>query len=176
MAENTSNPVPEKKNDKNIKPRFNTNWIFFIVIASIILFEIIYGRNSSQNATPRQLKDMIANRDIERLVVVNKEQAEIYLKKEAIESGRYPGVEIKGKGIGLQVPKPQYTYNIGDISNFEPFIEEEQKKAGIEEKDWIYTENSSALLAYFSCTPYCCLAVLYAKDGGGGRWRSRRYF
>jgi len=33
---------------------------------------------------------MIANHDIEKIVVVNKEQAEIYLKKEALESGRYP--------------------------------------------------------------------------------------
>lgn len=140
MAENNNNPIPDKRNDKNIKPRFNTNWIFFIVIASIILFEIFYPRNSSQNATPNLLKEMIANHDIEKLVVVNKEQAEIYLRKEAVESGKYPGVSNTGKGIGFQVPKPQYTYNIGDISSFEPFIIEAQKNAGYDEKDLIYPE------------------------------------
>jgi ATP-dependent metalloprotease FtsH len=38
------------------------------------------------------------------------------------------------------VPKPQYTYNIGDISNFEPFILDAQKTAGYSEKDLIYPE------------------------------------
>ncbi len=141
MAENTNNPLPDKKNDKNIKPRFNTNWIFFAVIGAFILFEILFSGNSSQNATKRQLIDMLANRDIERLVIVNKEQAEIYLKEEAIKSGRYPGVTNTRKGIGLQIPKPQYTYIIGDISNFETFITEEQKKAGINENDWILPDN-----------------------------------
>ena len=42
--------------------------------------------------------------------------------------------------MGLQVPKPQFTYNIGDISNFEPFIIEAQKRAGYVEKDFIYPE------------------------------------
>ncbi len=141
MAENTNNPIPDKKNNKNVKPRFNTNWIFFGVVAIIILFQVFFPRDSSQNATTRQVIDMIANRDIEKIVVVNKETAELYLKKEAIESGRYPGIVNKGKGLGLQVPKPNFTFTIGDISSFETFIKEEQKKAGIDEKNWIFPEN-----------------------------------
>ena len=81
---------------------------------------------------------MIANRDIEKLVVINKEQAEIYLKKEALESGRYPKVPKPGTGFGMSVPKAHYTYNIGDISNFEPFLLDAQKNAGYTDKELIY--------------------------------------
>jgi AFG3 family protein len=42
--------------------------------------------------------------------------------------------------MGLQVPKPHFTYNIGDISNFEPFIIETQKNAGYKESEFIYPE------------------------------------
>ena len=38
------------------------------------------------------------------------------------------------------MPKPNYTYNIGDIGNFEPFLIEAQKGAGYTDKDLIYPE------------------------------------
>ena len=93
-----------------------------------------------QKTTTSEIKEMIANHDIEKVVVVNKEQAEIYLKKEALESGRYPKLPKPGTGFGCSMPKPNYTYNIGDISNFEPFILEAQKTAGYTEKELIYPD------------------------------------
>ena len=122
MTENTNNnQVPEKKPDKNIKPRFNTNWIFAILAVSLILFSFFNNGKSVQQTTTSEIKEMIANRDIEKIIVVNKDQAEIYLKKEALESGRYPKLPKPGTGFGMSLPKPNFTYNIGDISNFEPF-------------------------------------------------------
>lgn len=138
MTENSNKKVP----DKNIsgKPKFNTNWIFAILAVSIILVEILFSGKSSQKATTNMLKDMIANRDIESMIVVNKEQAEIYLKDTAVESGRYENLPKPGSGVGLRVPKPHFIYNIGDISNFEPFLIETQENAGYEETELIYPE------------------------------------
>ena len=137
---NTNNQGAEKKPDKNIKPRFNTNWIFAILAISVILFQLIYGSKTVEKTTTSEIKEMIANRDIEKVVVVNKDQAEIYLKKEALESGRYPKMPKPGTGWGVSLPKPNFTYNIGDISNFEPFLLEAQKNAGYTEKDYIYPD------------------------------------
>ena len=83
---------------------------------------------------------MIASRDIEKITVVNKDVAEIYLKKEALESGRYPKQPKPGTGFGMSEPKPNFTYNIGDMSTFEPFILEAQKSAGYTEKELIYPD------------------------------------
>jgi cell division protease FtsH len=140
MADSANNPGQANKGDKNIKPRFNTNWIFLILAGSIILFEVFFSSKPVQKATTSMIKDMVANRDIEKLIVVNKDQAEIYLTEEAVKSGRYKDLPKQGTGFGLQVPKPHYTYNIGDISSFEPFILETQKNAGYEDKDLIYPE------------------------------------
>jgi cell division protease FtsH len=139
MADNTNRTTPDK-NDKNAKQRFNTNWIFAILAVAIILFEIIFSGKSVQKATTSMIKDMFLNHDIEKLVVINKDQAEIYLSKAALESGRYPDLPKSSGGIGFQAPKPQYTYNIGDISNFEPSILEVQKNAGYADKEIIYPE------------------------------------
>lgn len=141
MAENTNNnQVPEKKPDKNLKPRFNTNWIFAVLAVSLILFSLFNNGKAVQQTTTSDIKAMIANHDIEKIIVVNKDQAEIYLKKEALESGRYPKAAKPGAGFGLSVAKPNFTYTIGDISNFEPFILEAQKNAGYSEKELIYPD------------------------------------
>jgi len=135
-----NNQAPGKKPDKNIKPRFNTNWIFAILAVSLILFSLLNNTKSVQQTTTSGIKGMITNRDIEKIIVVNKDQAEIFLKKEALESGRYPKLPKPGSGFGISVPKPNYTYNIGDISSFEPFILEAQKTAGYTDKELIYPE------------------------------------
>ncbi len=83
---------------------------------------------------------MIANHDIDKIIVVNKDQAEIYLKKKALESGRYPKVPKPGTGFGIALPKPNFIYNIGDVSNFEPFLLQTQKDAGYQDKEIIYPD------------------------------------
>jgi ATP-dependent metalloprotease FtsH len=142
MAENTTNnnQGPDKKPDKNIKPRFNTNWIFAILAASVIIFQLVSGGKTVQKTTTSEIKEMIANHDIEKITVVNKDQAEIYLTQIAKESGRYPNLPKSGNGLGMTLPKPNFTYNIGDISSFEPFILEAQKSAGYSEKELIYPD------------------------------------
>ena len=138
---NANNQGAEKKPDKNSKPRFNTNWIFAILALSVILFQLFYGGKTVEKTTTSEIKKMIEHRDIDKLVVVNKEEAEIYLKKEAIESGRYPKLQKPGTGFGIStVAKPNYVYNIGDISNFASFIEETQKIYEYAEGERIYPD------------------------------------
>jgi cell division protease FtsH len=143
MAENlnnNNNQGPEKKGDKSLRPRFNSNWIFAILAVSLILFQVFYSGKPVQSTTTSKIKEMIASRDIDKIVVVNKEKAEIFLKKAAVESGKYPDVPKPGSGFGMSVPKADYTYNIGDIGNFEPFLIEAQKGAGYDDKEIIYPE------------------------------------
>ena len=139
MADNNSTS-PEKKNDKNVKPRFNSNWIFAILAVALILFNLVFTGNTSQKATTNMIKDMITNHDIKSLVVVNKDQAEIYLTEVAVKSGRYTKLPKPTGGFGLQVPKPHFTYMIGDIASFEPFIMDAQKSAGYTDKELVYPE------------------------------------
>jgi len=134
------NQGPDRKLDKNLKPKFNSNWIFAILAISILIFQIMYGGKSSDKTSLNEIRDMIINRDIDKIIVVNKDQAEIYLKKEALSSGRYPKLKKDGSGMGLSAPKANFSYNIGDLSNFLTYIKETQKSAGYEEKDLINPE------------------------------------
>ena len=56
---------------------------------------------------------MIENRDIQKIVVVNKDKAEIYLTPEAIESGRYPEASTSTGPFSIaQGPRFQLQYCI----------------------------------------------------------------
>lgn len=138
--DNNFNQGGDKKLDKNQKSRFNSNWIFAILAVSIIAFQLLYSGKSPKKATTSMIQEMIAKHDIEKLVVVNKDYAEIYLKKEAIDSGRYPDIPKSGGGFGFSTVKPSFVYTIGDISKFETFIDDSQKSAGYAEKDFIYPD------------------------------------
>lgn len=181
MAENENkNKGPLKSPEKNLKPKFNSNWIFAILIVSFLAINLFYGGKTSPKVQTRELKEMITNRDIERLVIVNKEIAEIYLKKEAIESGRYPDLPKNNGGrIGFGVPKPNYTHNIGDLATFEEFLLQEQKAAGYNDKEIIFPETEKRT-NYFGeilgwTLPFIILIFLWmfmmrrmAGGGGGG--------
>jgi AFG3 family protein len=140
--DNNINQKSDKKPDINISPKFNSNWIFGIIAISIIAFYILSNGKSVPKTTTGQLKEMILHKDIEKIIVVNKEKAEIYLKKEAIESNRYPDLAKPGNGFGFSALKPNYTINIGDLSKFETMIYDTQKNAGhAEDKDFLYPES-----------------------------------
>ncbi len=141
MENNDDNKNTGNKADKNLKPRFNSNWIFLIVALAFIAVNFLYVGKTVQKTTTSGMKEMIASRDIEKIIVINKEEAEIYLKKEALESGRYPKVPKPGTGFAtISTPKPHFSYTIGDISSFEPFILEAQKNAGYTDKELIYPD------------------------------------
>jgi cell division protease FtsH len=141
MAENTNNnQAQDKKPDKNGKPRFNTNWIFAVLAVSLILFSLFNNGKAVQQTTTSEIREMIKNHDIEKIIVVNKDQAEIYLKKEALESGRYPKLQKPGTGFGILAPKPNFTITIGDLSSFISDFKEYQKSAGYSDTELISPE------------------------------------
>lgn len=140
MDNSENNKSGDKQSEKNLKPHFNSNWIFLAVAIVFIAINLLYTGKSVQKATTGDLKQMIAKRDIEKIVVVNKEQAEIYLTPVALESDRYPKVPKSGTSFGMSVPKAHFSYNIGDISNFESFLLDAQKNAGYSDKELIYPD------------------------------------
>jgi ATP-dependent metalloprotease FtsH len=141
--EDYTNQGSEKKSDKNLKPKFNTNWIFAIIAVSILVFQFIFNSKPAEKITTGELKEMLTNRDVENIVVVNKDYAEITIKDAAVKAGKYPKLPKGSSNFGLTTAKPILIYNIGDQSKFETLIYDTQKAAGFDEKDkdFIYPES-----------------------------------
>ena len=125
-----------------MKPRFNSNWIFAIIALSILAFQFIFNSKPEEKITTVELKEMLVNHDVESIVVVNKDYAEITIKDAAIKAGKYPKLPKPGNNFGLSTTKPVLIYNIGDQNKFESLIYDTQKAAGIDDKELIYAENT----------------------------------
>ena len=132
----------ENKNDKPVKPKFNSNWIFAILVISVFAIQILFSGKSTQKAGQREIEQMVMHHDIEKVVVVNKDRAEIYLKADSLKSGRYPDFAAQ-KGFGFQTSKPQYYHTFGTVELFEKFFSDIQTKAGYSEDEWIHPEYTT---------------------------------
>ncbi|MCD4731881.1 MAG: ATP-dependent zinc metalloprotease FtsH [Bacteroidales bacterium] len=118
-----------------------------------------------------ELKVMLSSQDIEKIVVVNQEEAEIYIK-EKINESKYE--EVKDKG-GLSGTNPHYVYNIGSYDTFKEDIERAQE--GIQDPIYIRNEKrhnwSGEILSWI--LPLLILIVVWvvimrmmSRGGAGG--------
>lgn len=95
------------------RPRFNIFWIYGL-IGLIIVGWFLMGNNSSPVTTDWDTaREMIAAGDVQKVVVVNKDVAEFYIKTEEVakyaEDKKYRNIPAVG---------PQFAVTIGSVDSF----------------------------------------------------------
>jgi ATP-dependent metalloprotease FtsH len=104
---------------KNPKPKFNAVWIYVILAVLFLGLQIFnVKKNITEVQWSRFADEMIKNNEIEKIVVVNKEKAEIFLRPEVIESGKYPSFNKKNLTTPSVSKGPHFYLNIGDLEMF----------------------------------------------------------
>lgn len=116
-----NNPIPKKPN----MPKFNFYWVYGI-IAVVFLALWLMPRDFAKKTTWFDVRNnMLLTHDVERIMVVNKERAEVFIKKSALSNAKYK--EVKGQGSFAQELGPHYYFEIGDLQQFEKNMDEVQK-------------------------------------------------
>ncbi len=141
MADSKKADKTKGKTDKDGKPsgkpKFNAYWIYGAVAVSILGFQLIFSGSGIEEITWQRLeREMIKSRDVEKIVVVNKEKAEIYIKPDLLSSDRYSDVDSHGFG-GIPNNGPHYSYTIPSVEVFSASIDEAQKKYNYNESEII---------------------------------------
>ena len=83
-------------------------------------------------------QNMLSQYDVEKIVVINKETAEIYIKQERLSDEKYKDIF---KSISFNKTEPQYVIKIGSVDSFENKLEKAQQNFSPEEKIEIKYEN-----------------------------------
>ncbi len=115
-------PTPNKKG-------FNFYWIYG-AIAVMLFFMFFYSGDENQKQINwKEFEEkMFAQGDVEKISVVNKEIAEIYITEQALENDtNYKDVSKNTWGGGLN-KGPHYNFNIGSVDNFEEKLEEAKQR------------------------------------------------
>lgn len=125
------NETNDKKPENGInkpkisKPKFSFYWIYALLALLIIGLQFMNNWGTSPKSIGKgELNEMIKNQDVERLVLVNKEFAEIYIKKDKLNLEKYKAVRPDDT---FGSDRPQYIFTIGSVEAFEKDITDLQQ-------------------------------------------------
>ena len=147
------------ENKKNTpKFSFNSFWIYIpIALLFIGLSFFNSGNMGSSDLSKNEFTKILNENDIERILVVNKSFAEIYIKDQASQKEQYKKVmnnPFHRKGGAL------YTYNFGDLQNFEKDLQEFKVRNNLN-FDLKNRERTSFLDSIISFLPFILLIVIW---------------
>lgn len=125
-------------------PKFNLSWIYMLVAIGLL------GIYVARNLGPRRVINwadfevMAKNGDVDKLVVVNKTEGYVYIKKEKLGQGPY--TDISPNDQTIDPTKPHFVFNIGPSEVFRDNLKDlndalvKEKKAKVQtdyqDKPW----------------------------------------
>ncbi len=121
MADKENKFVPPKSK----KPKFSFYWIYAILAIVFITIQVMNYNSTVKEISWPKLEEFLIKQDIEKIVIVNKEQAEIYIKKEKIlHDTTFKEFNKKGFGTGSVTTNPQYFYQVGSEEIFHGLLKD----------------------------------------------------
>jgi cell division protease FtsH len=131
----------EKGKDKGLKkpklPKnsFNFYWVYAIILVVFLAMSLFDFNVSSIKTNWQEFETkMLRSGDVEKLVVVNKENAEVYIKQIALSKPQYKDVPKKSWGSNKNLG-PHFTFEIGPPEAFEKKLQDAQ--VGVPDADRI---------------------------------------
>ena len=113
MAEKMNKPGnPGGPNKPGNKPKFNTYWIIGIVLVALVAMQFLNNTGSMVETDSNSFFEMLRAGDVEKIVIVNKEKVEIYIKPEKLSDAKYSEVNQKRQNSMLGQNLPQYYFTI----------------------------------------------------------------
>lgn len=120
-----ANQTKDSKNKKDKKPdlkkpKFSPYWIYGSIFVIFLALQLSGGSSFSQTKKTSQaeFENYLRQGDVQKVEIVNKKIAKVYLTQEA----KLDGVHSKNKPNGLLTPganDPTYEFEFGDLQNFE---------------------------------------------------------
>ncbi|MCP9201396.1 ATP-dependent zinc metalloprotease FtsH [Gramella sp. GC03-9] len=135
-----ANQKPKKKLDPK-KPKFSAYWIYAVIIIIFLGINFFGGGGFSEPAktNPAEFKDFLENGDVKKVEIINRNLARVYLTDEAKQK------DIHKKNMDPELfstgESPTYTFQFGDLQNFENDINEIKKENNL---DTVVTYDTSS--------------------------------
>ncbi|MEW7279437.1 ATP-dependent zinc metalloprotease FtsH [Aquimarina sp. 2201CG1-2-11] len=132
-----------KKTEPNKKPKFSAYWIYAIIIIGFFALNMIGGNGfgSAPTTSPSEFQTFLKNGEVEKVVIINRRKAKVFLTPEAKASDKHR--KNKNKSILPTSPSdPDYQFEFGDLQNFENQINTIKGENGITAKVSYDTESN----------------------------------
>jgi AFG3 family protein len=166
-------------NKKNEGGGFNFYWIYGIILIALLALNFVDNTSVGPKKITFQKfeNEMLQTKDIQRVVIVNKEIAEVYIKATSLTKPAYKNVNKK-KNVFTGEYEPQFQFNIGSIESFDKKLEVAQQAFAPQDKIEVGYEKHTDMFGdfLFSWGPIILLIVfsiiimrkMTGGMGGGG--------
>lgn len=161
-------------NKKNApKFSFSSFWLYIPIIVILLGLSFFNSGNlGSRNITKNEFTKILQANDINEIVVENNNVAQIFLKPEALKKEEHKKL---ADSPFYRKGSPLYTYNFGDLQNFENEINKEKEEKNLD-FDKVNVERTSMMDTIISFLPFILLIVIWlffmrrmsGAAGGGG--------
>lgn len=162
------------KDDNNLMKQFNFKfnfyWVYGVIFALIIGYQLLNSSEMSSNKlTENQFTTILNDNDIDKILIINNDVAQLTIKKEALEKEFY---KKKQNPSFLNQGAPVYIYDFGDLSNFENNLKEAKKEHSLD-FDTATDTRTSFLDSIMVWLPFIFIIGLWIffmrrMSGGGG--------
>jgi cell division protease FtsH len=160
----------DKENKSNMpKFKYSSYWIYgaiFLVLIGIQFFNS--GDLASKNISKNEFYKILNENDIDKILVVNKNLAHIFIKKESLEKDPYN--KLKNSAF-YREGSSLYEYNFGDLQNFENNVERARVEKGLD-FDLKNDERTSMFETIIGFLPFIILIAIWLffmkRMSGGG--------
>ena len=113
--------------------KFKIYWIYAIIFIFFIGLQFIGTEVTEPTNWQEFNQSMLQSRKVEKVVIVNKEKAYIYIKKEFLSEEQFKKVRKKSFGEAPNLG-PHFFFEIGSVETFSDNLKEAQIKFDAEEK------------------------------------------
>ena len=118
------------KNPKEFKFKFNFYWVYGILFALIIGYQFFNTADmATNNLSSNEFNEILEDNDIKKIVIVNNDFANIYIKESALDKDKY---KEKKETPFFNKNNPLYIYNFGDLQNFENNLESQKAQHNLD--------------------------------------------
>ena len=117
--------LPENSQNSPKKSKFNFYWIYAIVIIALLASQFFSMNAKIDPITmPVFLKEVLPSGDVEKVIVVNEDMAEVYISEAALKNEKYKNVS-KNR-MGMVNTGPHYSLTIPSKEYFQEQIDKVQ--------------------------------------------------
>ncbi len=169
--------MSKKQANKKIepkKPKFSAYWIYGAIIIIFIGINIFGGSgfNEPAKTNPAEFESYLKDGDVEKIVIVNRNQAKVYLTEEAKAKAIHKKTE-EGE-LFATGDSPDYSFEFGDLQNFENKIQEVKSEYNLNTFVTYNTESNVFGEIILTLLPFVLIIGIWIfimkkmSSGGGG--------